>query len=143
TVRRAYVDALIDAYAAECAVRLKGSVALVEEAEAKLGGGAVDPGRVRAEIDGLLDGHVDVVVLACTHFPLLLEELKAVAERSVRWINSGDAIARRVESLLKDVAPRGRPPARQTAFLTGPDANEARRRAFADHGFDAVVSLMH
>ena len=43
---------------------------------------------------------MDVVVLACTHFPLLREELAAAAPRALGWVDSGAAVARRVEALL-------------------------------------------
>ena len=46
------------------------------------------------EIDNL-----DTIVLACTHFPLIADDLIAAAPRSVIWVDSGDAIARRVVSL--------------------------------------------
>ena len=42
----------------------------------------------------------DTVVLACTHFPLLLERLAALAPWPVNWIDPAPAIARRVADLL-------------------------------------------
>lgn len=144
TVRRAYVDTLIDRFADGCLVRLAGSVALVEEAEAKLAGRSVDLDRLRAEIAPIFDGRdgadVDAVVLACTHFPLLLDELRSVTRQSVAWVDSGEAIARRVESLLPKQG-RGRPPARATAFSIRGVADAARREAFARYGFEAFVTL--
>ena len=144
TVRRAYVDELIDRFADGCLVRLAGSVALVEEAEAKLSGRTVDLDRLRAEIAPIFDGRdgadVDAVVLACTHFPLLVDELRSVTRQSVAWIDSGEAIARRVESLLPKEG-RGEPPARATAFSIGGSADAPRRKAFARYGFEAFVTL--
>lgn len=146
TVRRAYVDDLIEAYAADCDVRLCGSVALVEQAERKLSGQTVDKNVLRAEIAPLFAGDigetVDAIVLACTHFPLLRDDLAALAPQTVAWIDSGEAVARRVATLLKRIdQPKGYALQEDTAFLTGPDDNAARREAFASYGFARVVSL--
>ncbi|MEY4091714.1 MAG: hypothetical protein RLZZ496_896, partial [Pseudomonadota bacterium] len=46
------------------------------------------------------------VVLACTHYPLLLAALERVAPWPVTWIDPAPAIARRVVQLLGD-APSG------------------------------------
>lgn len=143
TVRRRYVDDLIERYAADCEVRLKGSVALVEQAERKLRGDTVDRDCITAEIAPLFQGDpIDAVVLACTHFPLLREELAAAAPYPVDWIDSGYAIARRVESLLeKYPQPKACPPAQQTAFSTGSRLNEAQRQTFSSYGFVHTVAL--
>jgi glutamate racemase len=43
---------------------------------------------------------LDTIVLACTHFPLLRQEILAVLPANIDLIDSGAAIARRVEFLL-------------------------------------------
>ena len=40
------------------------------------------------------------MVLACTHYPLLLDRLKRLAPWPVDWIDPAPAIARRVSDLL-------------------------------------------
>lgn len=143
TVRRRYVDDLIARHAADCDVRLKGSVALVEQAERKLRGDAVDMQIIAGEIAPLFAGdQIDAVVLACTHFPLLLMELIATAPYPVDWVDSGDAIARRVDSLLlKNPSPKACPPAHQTAFTTAPQVSPAQARTFAAYGFMHTIAL--
>ena len=42
----------------------------------------------------------DTVVLACTHFPLLMDHLVSLAPWPVHWIDPAPAIARRVADLL-------------------------------------------
>jgi len=104
TVGRAYTDRLIDEFAGHCVLTKVGSSELVSIAEDKLSGRAV----VQADISAILapfiqDTRIDTVVLACTHFPLLRQEINEVFEansRSVTLIDSGDGIARRVCSLL-------------------------------------------
>lgn len=146
TVRRKYVDRLIADFAADCHVVLRGSTLLVAQAEAKLAGKAVDMDVITAELAPLFSGRhgadVDAVVLACTHFPLLADELRAASRQSVRWIDSGAAIARRVESVLKNITPRTAPARPETAFLIGPNTDPARAQAFTDYGFRRTVGLM-
>ena len=140
TIRQDYVDELIADFASDRAVRLLGSVELVGMAERLLSGEAPDPSRIRSEIAPLFQGRlgadIDTVVLACTHFPLLKDHLARAAPQSVQWIDSGEAIARRVASLLDTIAPDPRP---DTAFLIGPEIT--RRAAFHRYGFDRVVAL--
>ena len=145
TVRRAYVDDLISDFAPDCHVLLQGSTRLVAEAEKKLAGQPADMDVIRREIAPLFAGRVgadvDAVVLACTHFPLLRDELRAAVRQSVTWIDSGAAIARRLETVLADIGQRPLPEHIQTAFLIGPETDEARARAFADYGFEKTIGL--
>lgn len=108
TVRQPYVDRLSAEFAADCTVLRQGSAALVEMAEAKLRGTPPDPKRVEAELGLLLDqpggDRIDTLVLACTHFPLLADELAAAAPRRLTLIDSGEGIARRVAFLTSGQA---------------------------------------
>jgi len=146
TVRRKYVDDLIADFAPECHVLLQGSTRLVAEAEKKLAGQAVNMDVIREEIAPLFVGRigvdVDAVVLACTHFPLLRDELRAAVTQSVKWIDSGAAIARRLESVLSELEKSALPKYAQTAFLIGPNPDLARAQAFADYGFEKTVGLL-
>lgn len=146
TVRRAYVDTLIADFAPECHVLLQGSTRLVAEAEKKLSGRGVDMAVVREEIAPLFAGRigadVDAVVLACTHFPLLRDELKASVRQSVKWIDSGDAVARRLVSVLADLETRPLPTHDEIAFLVGSNTDLARASAFANYGFKRTVGLL-
>jgi len=91
----------------------------------------------------LLQGSdVDAVVLACTHFPLLRDELHMAVKQSVKWIDSGAAIARRLETVLAELPQKALPTYEQMAFLIGPDTDAVRARAFADYGFEKTVGLL-
>nr|AAD21556.1 glutamate racemase [Zymomonas mobilis subsp. mobilis ZM4 = ATCC 31821] len=83
TIRQPYVDHLSEEFASDCTVIRQGSANLVTLAEAKLRGEKSDLALYRAELDRLLQqpegDRIDVVVLACTHFPLVKEELEAVS----------------------------------------------------------------
>ena len=109
TVRREYTQGLIRDFAQGCQVKLVGSAHLAALTEAALNGDAVSDAAVAAEIAPcFVDGpaRTDTVVLACTHYPLLLDRLARLAPWPVDWIDPAPAIARRVSDLL---GPAGRP----------------------------------
>lgn len=146
TVAREYVDELITDFANDKQVLLLGSVNLVDMAEEKLEGKAVSCDRIKAELSPLFSGQsgadIDTVVLACTHFPLLRDELKAAVTQTVQWIDSGEAIARRVNSIVKTLErPTHQSERPDTAFLVGPNTPQARRQAFIRYGFSKVIAL--
>ncbi|MGR7997311.1 MULTISPECIES: glutamate racemase [unclassified Xanthobacter] len=104
TVRRDYTAGLIREFAAHCEVTLVPSVHLAEIAEAELAGRPVPDAVIQAEIAPCFvaeDGRrTDTVVLACTHYPLLLHRLRRLAPWPVDWVDPAPAIARRVVQLL-------------------------------------------
>ena len=103
TVRQPYVDDLAARFASDCLVLRHGSAALVELAEDALAGAPPPPGRIAAELAGLFDQprgeRIDVIVNACTHFPLLERDMAAVAPAGVRFVDGGPGIARRIAHL--------------------------------------------
>ena len=103
TIERDYTRQLINDFAQQCQLINVGSSDLVEMAEAKLAGHSIDHSRLSDILQPFIDSaNLDVLVLACTHFPLLAEEIGDVFysnKRSVSLVDSGDAIARRVLSL--------------------------------------------
>jgi glutamate racemase len=103
TVAREYTRALIRDFAQGCEVTLVGSGRLAGFAELELHGEPVADAAIRAEIapcfrDG--DKRTDIVVLACTHYPLLIDRLRTLAPWPVEFIDPAPAIARRVADLV-------------------------------------------
>ena len=141
TVRQPYVDELAERFAADCIVIRHGSPELVDLAEAKLAGDAVGVAEVRAAAQPLFDAphgaRIDTIVLACTHFPLLADELGA-AFPGVTLVDGGPGIARRIAWLTHGQTwPVERPPG--IAVFTA----EPRRSllgALAGFGLDEVRS---
>ena len=116
--------------------------ALVGQAERRLSGEALDD-RVIADCLAPLweDPALDTVVLGCTHFPLLTQALDAAAPRPITWVDSGDAIARR---LAQVVAPLPRAEATGSegpgaAWATAPSVSLAA--VLAGYGFAAPRTL--
>jgi glutamate racemase len=142
TVQRAYTNDLIAQFADGKRVIRFGSSALVEAAERKLRGEAADPAAIPEAIEGLFSAPggagIDVVALACTHFPLLAAELAAAAPRPCVWLDSGEAIARRLAHVL--IARPGEARARRAAF-TSADGAEASLRAFTARGFGEFAAI--
>ncbi len=122
TVARDYTRALIETFAADVDVTLVGAPGLAALAEAALRGKAADQTAITAEIAPAFverDGRrTDTVVLACTHYPLILDWLTAAAPWEVTWIDPAPAIARRVASLIGD-RPMGDAAGPGRAVLTG------------------------
>lgn len=143
TVARAYTDDLIARFASGVCVVRFGSTALVAAAEAKLAGGAPDPRAISEAIAGLFaapgGAEIDVVALACTHFPLLRGKLEAAAPAGVTWLDSGAAIARRVADVLN--LTQGEASAPQRAIFTDALAARPLAPAFAARGFTATLEL--
>jgi glutamate racemase len=107
TVKREYTQGLIRDFAQGCKVTLVGSADLAALAEAALDGGNVGDAEIIAEImpcfvedAGDSSVRTDTVVLACTHFPLLMDRLVRLAPWPVDWVDPAPAIARRVTDLL-------------------------------------------
>ena len=107
TVKRDYTRHLIETYAGGCHVTLVGSAGLARLAEAVMRGEAVSDIDILEEIAPAFvieEGRrTDVIVLACTHYPLLLPRLQALAPWDVTWIDPAPAIARRVGTVLEDM----------------------------------------
>ncbi len=105
TVRQPYVDDLAARFAADCAVIRHGSAELVDLAEAKLAGETVSIEAIRDAIMPMIrqpDGdRMDVMVLACTHFPLLADEI-AAAFPAIAQVDGGPGIARRIAYLTQN-----------------------------------------
>ncbi|ELY3468919.1 glutamate racemase [Cronobacter universalis] len=107
TVKRPYTHELIARFANECQIEMLGSAELVEIAEAKLHGEPVSLEALRRVLRPWLrmPEPPDTVVLGCTHFPLLADELLQVLPEGTRLVDSGAAIARRTAWLLEHEAP--------------------------------------
>jgi len=146
TVKRRYVDKLISDFASDCQVVLHGSTELVEFAEQKLSGIRPDQSLLKAAIAPIFESRtataIDTIILACTHFPLLRKELYEAAPRDLKWIDSGNAIARRTQSILQTSRQSESPSYPQTAFLIARGDNPNRIDVFKSYGFSKTVTLM-
>jgi glutamate racemase len=126
TVKREYTQGLIRDFAQGCEVTLVGSSSLASLAEAALNGGDVSDQTIAAEIapcfvaDAADDSiRTDTVVMACTHYPLMMDRLVALAPWPVDWIDPAPAIARRVVDLLGSGNADADPAGAEMIFTSG------------------------
>lgn len=140
TVRQPYVDRLSADHAADCTVLRAGSARLVELAEAQLRGERVTAADVAPELDLLRQQargeDMDVVALACTHFPLLINPLQQAAPQ-LRFVDGGPGIARRVAHLLGARGGEGAGQGR-AYFTRMPEQVDALGRAL--HGYGLSIT---
>jgi glutamate racemase len=141
TVSREYTRALIREFAADCEVDLVGSPRLAAFAEAELAGVPVTDAEIAAEIAHCFvdrnGKRTDTIVLACTHYPLLLSRFQANALWPVDWIDPAPAIARRVADLLHERLPGPPPPPAEITFTSGRAPSAILRKALAGFGLRA------
>ena len=109
TVLRPYTDALERQLAQDCVVLRRGSVRLVELAERKMHGEPVPLQELWQELRPLFEAspseearRLDTIVLGCTHFPLLSDEIRAVVPWPVHLIDPGPAIAARARAVIAE-----------------------------------------
>ena len=141
TIRQAYVDDLEASFAVGKRLLRHGAGDLVALAEAKLRGDRVSVDAVADACKGLvLQDHgrdIDTVVLACTHFPLLEDELREAFGAQVRFVHGAKGIARRIVYLTEGQAFERTAPDR--AVTTG-ELEDFRglSEAFAARGIDRL-----
>ncbi|ANY20382.1 Glutamate racemase [Tsuneonella dongtanensis] len=144
TIRQGYVDRLEDEFAADKRLIRHAAPELVAAAEAKLRGMPVDQRAIASAVEGLRehpDGDaIDTVVLACTHFPLLSDELRSAFGEGVRLVDGAEGIARRIVSLTQGQGFHRSLP--DFAVFTGePDGSAAFADSLRRYGLDRVERL--
>jgi len=145
TVAREYTHALIRSFGQGCDLTLVGSGQLATLAEAALAGEPVDDEAIRAEIAPCFveDGteRTDTIVLACTHFPLLLEHFERLAPWPVRWIDPAPAIARRVVELVGPATGEAHGDLAPAIFTSGRTPSRDFDAALRRFGLDTAISI--
>lgn len=138
TVARDYTHDLIRKFADSCNVHLVGSLRLAGFAERELAGQPVDDATLRDEIRPAFvtrDGaRTDMIVLACTHYPLLLERFRKLAPWPVSWIDPAPAIARRMVHLIGEASGKSAPQPARMVFTSGRSASAALAQGLAVRG---------
>lgn len=142
TVAREYTKSLIRDFGQGCDVTLVGSRRLAVLAEALLNGEEVDDEDIAEEIMSCFlekDGaRTDTIVLACTHYPLLLERFSRLAPWPVTWLDPAPAIAKRVVTLIGP--PPGGASKGSAAFLmtSGRQPDDSLAAGLVSFGFRSI-----
>ncbi len=146
TVARDYTQKLIQEFAGDCAVTLVGSKNLAKLAESAMHGEKLARDAIAAEIAPCFvqaeGARTDVIVLACTHYPLLLDSFAHLAPWPVIWIDPAPAIARRANQVLVESfgpdAPHGDAPQRRAVFTSGAAPSESLAATLVRYGLPAA-----
>ncbi len=77
---------------------------LVEQIEAGNLNGKTTHNILEHALYPMIEKNVDTVVLGCTHYPFVIDEIRAIAGKKIEVIDPAPAIARRVKSLLEQQA---------------------------------------
>ncbi|RVQ69426.1 glutamate racemase [Croceicoccus ponticola] len=144
TIRQAYVDNLEAEFASDKTLLRLAAPDLVAAAEAKLRAEPVDMAAIHKaaqDLTAMAKGkRIDVLVLACTHFPLLADELHEAFGPDVRMIDGAQGIARRIAHLTKGQEFARSSPDRAVFTSDGGRINPLRP-ALAARGIDEIIVL--
>jgi len=147
TVARDYTHALVRDHAANCEVTLVGSSALAVIAERVMRGEAVDEAEIEREIAPCFverdSRRTDQIVLACTHFPLIVNRLKRLSPWPVGFVDPAPAIARRLDALI-GAGPPGASTSREGAaiFTSGDKPQPALQKTLRRYGLAFTPAAM-
>lgn len=141
TIRQGYVDRLEAEFATGKRLIRHPAPGLVAAAEAKLRGELVEQALIDEAVAGLRvqaqGGQIDTVVLACTHFPLLSEELQRALGPDVRLVDGAEGIARRIAHLT-DGQTFARTMPDRAVFTADPAANPMFAEMLAAYGLTRI-----
>ena len=120
---------------------------LVEIAEQKLRGNSVDLLALHHELAPWREmADLDTVILGCTHFPLIKDEIQLCLPQVKFFMDPGKAIALRVQSLLQNLKVRSKMEKKNVIFCTQNGAYENTfKQVLALWGFvqmDVLTDLM-
>lgn len=85
-------------------------------------------------VSPIADHGADIVVLGCTHFPFLAEEIKQALPRATVLLDTGEAIARRVKQLVGSQSLADMQ--YQHCFISTRELNEQQSDRLKKLGFD-------
>lgn len=107
TIHREYTEQLISEFAADCSVIKVGSTDLVRLAEDKVSGKQVDKNQLRNILLPFVEARggqsLDQLVLGCTHFPLLKDEISTLLE-DIEIQDSSAAIGKQVHKIVSTLS---------------------------------------
>lgn len=138
TVNRPRVHNLIAEFASDIEVNLVGSKKLAKLAEDYMQGAPVDQIVLRDEINPCFiekNAHerTDIVLLGCTHYPFLVNEMRKVAPWPVDWLDPAEAVARHAMSVASR-EPLNATGKKDIALMTSGSPNAARERLLRSFG---------
>ena len=101
TIAGPYLAELVETFASDCVIESVGVPELVSWIERRLSGEDIPVDQLDDRLQPFRKARVDTLVLGCTHYPLITPLLKELLPEVRYWVDSGDAIARRVTWMLE------------------------------------------
>jgi glutamate racemase len=148
TIRQPYVDQLEADYAAGIVMVRHAAPELVGQAEAKLRGEPTDPSVFDRVVAALLASHprardMDQLILGCTHFPLVADELTAAFFAQLghcpALVDGSDGIARRVAVVTTGQSWPSQNPKRFAVFNGDPAGHAAYAPALQHFWINRII----
>ncbi len=143
TVNRRYTQHLIDEHANDADVNLVASTELAKMAERYMQHREINTDQLWQEIKPCFISwggkRTDIVVLGCTHYPFLVNEMRKLAPWPVDWIDPSEAIALRAHALLNGQNSNiclATNPSSDLAYLTSNKPNPAAQRLLQGFGLE-------
>lgn len=103
TAHSQQLDALVKRYADTSQVLIKACPGLVELIEA----GEIESDEMQSLlhqfVQPLLDAGVDTIVLGCSHYPIVAEQIQALAGEEIQLVETGAPVAKELERRLQQV----------------------------------------
>ena len=125
TLQSRSVRRLCEHHAGTVRVLLQPCPGLVERVES----GAFDDDEtlrlLESYVRPVIDAGADTIVLGCTHYPFLAQQIRALAGESVVLLDSADAVARQVRRRVTPARPLARGEIASTSFFTTGDPERA------------------
>lgn len=133
---------LVELHAHDIDVRLVAAPGLVELVESGTLSGLGVEGTLREFLDPLINWGVDVIVLGCTHYPFLRDEIQRLVGPNVHVVDSGAAIARRTRVVLEanDLRNRSDGTDGSIAMMTSGDAGIVANLSRRLLGYEVTTS---
>lgn len=141
TVRRPYIDKLIEDFASDCYVVKVGAPHLALWAENKIQGKDVDLEDIAQSLHPFEDESVDVVTLGCTHYALLIEELEALSKKEIQFLDTGPAVARQLARKLAGTKPQYAKSTQVSCLYYTGEGYHISQAVFQSFGFQTTAYL--
>lgn len=139
TLKSARFAALLDRFAGDVRVITQPCPGLVERIEAGDLNGPQTRELLWGYVEPLLDEGCDTLILGCTHYPFLRPLLRELICEDISLIDTGAAVARQLERLLRARELLGEGPAGRTEFWTSGPVEDLERVMPVLWGSDETV----
>lgn len=142
TAKSQYVTELIDKYAKNIEVLRIGCAGLEDVVETGQLHGPKTVELLDKYILPLKQEGIDYLVLGCTHYPFLKKEISTILGPAVTLVDSGHAVAMRVEHLLNEHNLKSSADKSTNQFFTNKDAGDFSRVASELLGYQVVAQYV-